>query len=579
MNKLLLTIAILIIAVSLLISNELTEKYKDNQTLTYEETISQYQKLADTYSNAKLIEYGKTDSGIPLHLFVISPDGEFNPDSIKAHGNATILINNGIHAGEPCGIDASLKLADDLLKGGIIPSSHVVVCIIPAYNIGGMLNRGCCSRANQNGPEEYGFRGNAKNLDLNRDFIKADANNTKEFYKIFHYWKPQIFIDAHSTDGADYPAEMTIINTARARVSQDLRFFFDRMMTNNLYLNMQLDKFLVSPYYHLYADSIEQGLLEYMDTPRYSTGYTTLFNVMGYVSEAHMLKPYPKRVEATYSLMKGAIKFAQHNSNAVLSIYDNTQKNISKMTEYGINYKLDTTSNLIVQFDRYKKKYRNSTVTGLPIPYYDERDRDTINIPYYANYKPTKMIKVPEYYIVPQQWSDVIERLDLNQIEYTKFKKDTAMMLQTYYIDNYETVEHPYEGHYLHSNIVARKDTQEIEIKSGDLLVPAHQLGIRYLMEALEPEAEDSFFAWGFFDTILQEKEWFSDYAFEQKAEKILAENPKLKAEFEQKKKDDKKFAADSWAMLYYIYTHSKYYEKSHNRYPIYRIPVGWSIK
>lgn len=576
MKKFILPFILLIGSFTSLISGVNTEKYEQNQSMTYDEVIAHYKKLADTYSTAKLLDYGNTDSGLPLQLFVISPDGEFNPDSIKAHGKSTILINNAIHAGEPCGVDASAKLADDLLKGGIIPSSDVVVCIIPAYSIGGMLNRGCCSRANQNGPEEYGFRGNSKNLDLNRDFIKADANNTKAFYQIFQYWKPQIFIDAHSTDGADYPAEMTIINTARSRVNKDLRYFFDNMLTNNIYFNMEIDHYNVSPYYHLYADSIEQGLMEYMDTPRYSTGYTTLFNTMGYVSEAHMLKPYPMRVNATYDLMKSAIKFAQHNAGALLSVYDNAQKNIVNMSEIGINFKLDTTTNLVVRFDRYKKKYRNSSVTGLPIPYYDKNDRDTIKIPYYADYKPTKIIEVPKYYIVPQQWKAVIERLDLSQIKYSKFDKDTTMSVQVYYIDKYETVENPYEGHYLHHNTEIRKDTQEIDIRNGDLLVPAHQVGIRYLVETLEPEAEDSFFAWGFFDSMLQEKEWFSDYVFEPKAEKILAENPELKLKFDEKKKEDKKFASDSWAMLYYIYINSKYYEKSHNRYPIYRIPETW---
>jgi hypothetical protein len=557
-------------------SQGITELYKNNQTYTYDELIAQYQKLADTYTNAKLIEYGATDAGLPLQLFVITPDGVFDPDSIKAHSKATILINNAIHPGEPCGVDASLKLAEDLLKGGIIPSSNVVVCIIPAYNIGGMLNRGCCSRANQNGPEEYGFRGNSKNLDLNRDFIKADAQTTKQFYKIYHYWKPQIFVDAHSTDGADYPAQMTLISTARSRIYKDLQSFYNKMITNNLYYSMVLAGYSIAPYYHLFGDSVEQGLVEYMDTPRYSTGYTTLFNSMGYVSEAHMLKPYPIRVEASYALMKSLIKFAQHYASSLLSIVDNAQKDLCNISEYGINYTLDTTQHLGLDLPIYKKKYRTSSVTGLPIHYYDQKDIDTVQIPYYAHYVPTKTIEVPDYYIVPQQWKKVIERLDLNNINYTLFGKDTTIKAECYYISNYKTIEKPYEGHYLHYDTEVRKDTQAIDVRSGDLLVPAHQVGIRYLLETLEPEAEDSFFAWGFFDAVLQQKEWFSDYAFEPKAQQVLDQNPKLKAELELKKKTDKKFASDSWAILYYVYKHSPYYEKTHNRYPRYRLPKGW---
>lgn len=561
-----------ILSFSISNSVELNEKYKQNQTMTYDEIIAYYQQLADTSDYAKLFEYGKTDAGIPLHLFVISHDGIFNSDSIKANGYSTILINNAIHPGEPCGVDASAKLAADLLKGRIIPSSRVVTCIIPAYNIGGMLNRGCCSRANQDGPEEYGFRGNAKNLDLNRDFMKADAENTKAFYNIFHDWRPHLFVDAHSTNGADYPAEMTLIPTSRSRVGKDLKNLFTISVTRSIYDNMYHEGFTSSPYYHLYGDSIEQGLKEYMDTPRYSTGYTTLFNTIGYVAEAHMLKPYPTRVDATYALLKSAIMYAQQNSGALKSVIENTINKTREMTKYDINYTLDTTKHSYIRFDGYKRKFRTSSVTGLPIHYYDQNERDTSNIPFYSTYKPTKTINVPEAYIVPKQWTDVIERLDLNRIEYTKFKRDTTLEVELYYIDKYETSERPYENHYMHFNTEVRIDTQLIEMQTGDLLIPTDQYGIRYLIEALEPEAEDSFFSWNFFDGILQQKEWFSDYVFEPKAQQILADNPKLKEDFEQMKKENKEFAANSWAMLYYIYNNSKYYEKTHNRYPVYRV-------
>lgn len=561
-----------ILSISLSFASELTELYKKNQTPTYTELIAHYQQLADTYDSARLIEYGKSDSGEPIYLFVVSHSGIFEADSIQAAGLATVLINNAIHPGEPCGVDASAKLAEDLLAVGVIPNTRVVTCIIPAYNVGGMLNRGCCSRANQDGPEEYGFRGNAKNLDLNRDFMKADAENTKTFFKIYQDWKPQIFVDAHSTNGADYPAEMTLINTARSRVEESMRTFFSSGMTNSLYKDMKREGYSVAPYYHTYGDTITDGLKEYMDSPRYSTGYTTLFNTMGYVSEAHMLKPYPVRVEATYAFLKSVVFYAHQNSSAVISIYNNANNNIRKVKEYGINYKLDTTTNLEVKFESYRKKYKTSEVTGLPIHYFDKSIRDTNTIPYYADYKPEKMIQVPQYYVLPQAWTDVKERLDLSRIEYRTLAKDTTMQVELYYIDKYETSERPYEGHYFHYNTSVVKDTQEVTLRAGDMIIPTDQDGIRYIIESLEPDAEDSFFSWGFFDSILQQKEWFSDYVFEPKAEKILAENPKLKADFEQKKKNDKEFAASSWAMLYYIYTNSNYYEKTHKRYPVFRV-------
>jgi hypothetical protein len=570
MIKLILPLIFLIVSVSS--SSEIVERYMNNQTMTHKEAIDHYKSLISKYEECQLYQYGKTDSGEPLHLFVISKDGNFSPDSIRKVGKTIVLINNAIHPGEPCGVDASAQLAEDLLSGKI-EHSNVVVCIIPGYNIGGMLNRGCCSRANQNGPEQYGFRGNAKNLDLNRDFIKADAENTKQFYNIFHEWQPHIFIDAHSTNGADYPAEMTLINSARSRVEQSMRSYFTDNVTNSLYSKMIEDGFSVSPYFYTYGDTISKGLKEYMDSPRYSTGYTTLYNTMGFVSEAHMLKPYPTRVKATYAFLKNTVEYAQNHSEEIKITTETADKMAQLTKKYGINYQLDTTTSLEVELEVYRKKYKTSTVTGLPIHYYDTNVRDTLTIPYYATYKPTKWVDVPAYYIVPQQWSDVIERLDLNRIEYQLIATDTVMELETYYIKDYETIKSPYEGHYLHYNTNAIKDTQLVNVRTGDLLIPTKQRGIRYLLETLEPEATDSFFAWGFFDSILQQKEWFSDYVFEEKAVKLLENNPKLKEEFEQMKRDDKEFASNSWAMLYFLYKHSDNYEPTHNRHPIYRIP------
>jgi len=567
-----LILSLLILSFSLTTGREVVERYTNNQTMTYDETIEHYKSLIGKYEECQLYQYGKTDSGEPLHLFVISNYGNFSPDSLRKAGKTIVLINNAIHPGEPCGVDASAQLAEDMLSGKI-DYTNVVVCIIPTYNVGGMLNRGCCSRANQDGPEQYGFRGNSKNLDLNRDFIKADAENTKQFYNIFHEWQPRIFIDAHSTNGADYPAEMTVINSARSRVEQSMRNYFTDNLTNSLYSRMIDDGYSVSPYYYTYGDTISTGLKEYMDSPRYSTGYTTLFNTMGFVSEAHMLKPYPTRVKATHAFLKNVVDYAQQHNEEIKITTETADKMAQLTKKYGINYKLDTTTSLEVELEVYRKKYRTSTVTGLPIHYYDTNVRDTLTIPYYATYKPTKWVDVPAYYIVPQQWTDVIEKLNLNRIEYELFAADTVMELETYYIKDYETTKSPYEGHYLHYNTNAIKDTQEIALRKGDLLISTKQRGIRYLLETLEPEATDSFFAWGFFDSKLQQKEWFSDYVFEEKAAQLLENNPELREEFNQMKKDDKEFASNSWAMLYFLYKHSENYEPTHNRHPIYRIP------
>ena len=89
----------------------------------------------------------------------------------------------------------------------------------------------------------------------------------------------------------------------------------------------------------------------------------------------------------------------------------------------------------------------------------------------------------------------------------------------------------------------------------------------------LEPTGDDSFFAWNFFDGILQQKEGYSDYRWDDVAADILKANPAVKLELEKKKKTDTAFAVNASAQLNWIYKKSAYYEPAHLRYPVYRIP------
>ncbi|HEX3386851.1 MAG TPA: M14 family zinc carboxypeptidase, partial [Mucilaginibacter sp.] len=222
------------------------EKSSDkNYTATYAEIIAYYQNLAKQYSQMKLINYGTTDVGKPLTLVVLSRDKVFDPALIKKQNKRVLLINNGIHPGEPEGIDASMMLARDLLKKNKLPKD-VVICIIAVYNIDGCLNRGL-SRINQNGPRAYGFRGNYRNLDLNRDFIKADSKNALAFEQILNTWNPEVFLDNHTSDGADYQYVMTLIETQKDKQNPILADYTSKTLSPELYKRMKTSGYEMTP--------------------------------------------------------------------------------------------------------------------------------------------------------------------------------------------------------------------------------------------------------------------------------------------------------------------------------------------
>ena len=552
------------------------EKYLANKTVTYEECTRFYKSLDEQYETAELLEYGLTDIGKPLHLFVISRDKIFDAAKIHAENKRVLLILNGIHPGEPDGIDACLKLSKDILSGKMDESllQNLVVCIIPVYNIDGMLNRSCCSRANQNGPEEYGFRGNARNLDLNRDFIKCDSENAKTFTKIFQEWDPDVMVDTHVSDGADYPYIMTLISTQHNKLHPLPGTYLKENFTPALFEKMKSknDEMTVYVNTQRYDDSPESGIYGFLETPRFSTGYAALFNTIGFVAETHMLKPFPKRVQSTYNLLLSVIEIVNRDSEKIGSMRKQARKDCAEKKQFGLQWAVDTTKFDMISFNGYEMKHKKSAVTGFDRTYYDRNAPYTKQIKFYDEYYETVSVTSPEYYIIPQAWKEVIYRLEINGIKMLKLKKDTLLDAEMYYIENYQTSREPYEGHYLKSKVEVRKVNQQIQFFKGDIIIPVNQEKNRYIVETLEPQGVDSWFAWGFFDSILQQKEWFSSYVYEDKAAEILNSNWQLKKDFEIKQKSDSAFAADSFSQLYYIFKNSPDFEKTFKRYPVARI-------
>lgn len=550
------------------------EKSNGTETPEYQEVISYYKNLANSYPEISLFEMGETDAQKPLHLVVFNAEGTIGKSQLKSSTKNRILINNGIHPGESDGIDASMLLLRDIVQNDSLKKLYInsLICVIPVYNIGGALNRNSHTRANQNGPKEYGFRGNARNYDLNRDFIKQDTKNAASFAEIFHLVNPDIFIDNHVSNGADYQYTLTHLFTQHDKLGGDLGKFLEETMRPEMEKSLNNKNIDITPYVNVWGTTPESGWNQFYDSPRYSTGYTTLFNTLGLMVETHMLKPYKPRVEQTYELMFSALDIAETYSAKIKELRTQAlQKTIAKGT-YPLAFKVEKEHPSTFNFKGYEGKLIDSKVTNGKRLFYDQTKLYTKEVNYYNNYIATKEIPIPKAYILQQGWHKVIDRLQNNQIEFTRFKNDTVVNVTVNHIKSFETRKSPYEGHYLHYNTEISSSIQKIKFRKGDIYIPTNQQGIRYIIETLEAEATDSFFNWNFFDTILQQKEGYSAYVFEDIAETFLKDNPKIKAAFEEKLATEEDFAKNPRAQLYWIYQQTPHYEKAHKRLPIYKI-------
>ena len=548
------------------------ERSKGMQTATYIEAFDFYKHLRDAFPSIVIGDVGPTDIGYPLRYVSYTSDANFDKDAIKREGRIVILINNDIHPGEPDGVDASMMLLRDAATGKINIPKNIVLVVIPMYNIGGALNRNSYSRANQDGPQSYGFRGNSRNLDLNRDFIKCDAAETIGLEELFVKINPDIFIDNHVSDGADYQHVMTLLASQHDKLGGEAGAYMYNTFTPLLYKDMKERGYDMVPYVNDFSSTPDAGWREFYESPRFSSGYASLFQTLAYVPETHMLKPFKDRVTATYTLMQSFVKLASEHAKEIKQVRENDRAALVNKKEFVLDWKVDTTRCDSVLFKGYEAGYKPSEVSGLPRLYYDHKKPFTKEVPFYDHFIPSLTVTAPKAYIIPKTWVPVISILRANGVNIRRFNRDTTLTVTAYHIDDYETVQHPYEKHYLHRNVKVTPVKTAMKFAEGDYVVWLNQAANRYLVETLEPTAPDAFFAWNFFDGILQQKEGYSSYVFEDVAAKLLKKDPALKKLLEEKKNGDPAFAKDAAAQLDFVYRHSAYFEPEYMRYPVYRL-------
>lgn len=548
------------------------ESSDGSQTSTYFETIDFWKNLAENSEKIQITEKGLTDSGFPLHLVLISNSGEFDLKKIQSENKSILLINNGIHPGEPDGIDASMLLARDISDGKFKLPDNLVLAIIPVYNIGGMLNRSADYRVDQNGPNEFGSRGNAQNLDLNRDYIKCDSKNARSFTQIFHELNPDVFVDNHVSNGADYQHVMTLLTSQHSKLGGEMGEYINRVFEPAMYKSMQKKGYDLIPYVNVWGKTPDNGWNEYVDSPRYSSGFGTLWSSFCFVPETHMLKPYAQRVDATYELMVSFIEFTSANSKEIKSLRNQTIAKEISQKEFTIGWKHNPDKFQYYLFKGFEAGYKKSEVSGLDRLYYDRNKPYEKQIPIYNQFDAEIVVKKPQAYIIPQGWWKVVDLLKLNQVEMKQLEKDTEIEVEVYKIENYEAALVAYESRHINSKVEISKTIQKRQFRKGDWYIPMNQKANRFLMETLEPQATDSYFVWNFFDGILQQKEGFSPYVFEDIAAQYLKENPELRKKLEAKKNSDSEFAQNAYAQLYFVYQHSPWIEPEFMQYPVYRV-------
>ncbi len=547
------------------------KKYLFNQTFTYEELINTYKALESKHGITRLVEYGKSDGGKPLHLFIIDADGDFSPSEARKKGKKVLFILNGIHAGEPDGIDASVEFAEELLMDAELRKQlkNIVPIIVPVYNVDGMLMRGT-TRANQNGPEEAGFRATSRNLDLNRDCIKADSRNTRFLIRIFNEWKPEFFVDTHVSNGADYRYIMTHIPTAPDKLEEPQKMYLMNELIPKLNESMKVSGYELAPYVNMIGETPESGIAAFIDSPRYTIGFASLFGSIGFTTETHMLKPFPDRVKATKAFLAFLFQELAINYDKIASLKKQSAYAIENAEGFFLNYENDFSRFEPFLFKGFEAEYKPGPASGGVRIFYNRNKPTEKFINYYPFLRGKNFTSKPVGYLIPQAWPEIVERLVWNGVEVEQLEADSTLQVEIYVVEDYKAADF-YEGRTRINPIRIRTEKSRIKASAGDYLVLMNTEKDKFVMTALEPLCKDSYFQWGFFNAVLEQKEHYSAYIFEQTAADMLKANPDLRTRMEEHfQKNPASDTPDN--RLTYLYQQSKFVEKTKGMYPIYRI-------
>ena len=562
-------------------------------TPRYAETMDYVRRvMAAAPRQARLMTFGRSGEGRDLMVAVLSKDGVFDPAALHRAGRPIVLVQNAIHAGEMDGKDASLALLRDIVvtKERAAPLDRAVLVVIPIYNVDGHERVSAYNRINQNGPEKTGWRTQARNLNLNRDYMKADAPETRAFLKLWSRWLPDLFVDTHVTDGADFQYDTTYGIDTGPDVFPALAEWKRAVLAPSLEDVVGAAGHVISPYINLKDETDpSQGITIGQDTPRFSTGYVNLQNRPAVLLETHMLKDYRTRVLGSYEFLRAVLMIANRDAGRLIEMNRAADaatvaagKRYDAAARVPLRLETDGTTEPFT-FHGFKSSVRRSDISGARQIEYTKEPIE-ITVPRQISLKVTLAVVPPLAYIVPAQWTAVIDVLQAHGLKMRTTARAWEGEVETYRCEGASWHARPFEGRqvlFSPGEGGARSTAspgactlvrERLSFPAGSVVVPMDQRAARVAVHLLEPQAPDSLLAWGFFNAIFERKEYAEPYVMEVLARDMLAKNPKLKEEFERRLDEDPEFAASPEARLEFFYRRSPWWDPRLGLYPVGRL-------
>jgi hypothetical protein len=539
------------------------------QTPSYDETVAFLRRLAAESADIQLVSLGASPEGRDLVMVVATRAKPATPEALRASGKPILLAQAGIHAGEIDGKDAGLMLLRDIARGkkkGLLDGAHLL--LVPIFNPDGHERRSPYGRINQRGPQETGWRTTARNLNLNRDYAKLDAPETRALVGAINAWGPDLYLDLHVTDGADYQYDITYGWNGPHAFSPAIAAWLDRTLKPALGADLNAAGHVPGPLVFPADDAdLRKGLIEWTASPRLSTGYGDARHLATVLVENHSLKPYRQRVLGTYVLLETTLRtLAKDGASLRAAAEQDRARHAPRVT---LDWKADPERQGTVSFAAIEWKTEESRAAGGPYTVWTGKPV-SLTLPQQRMSAPAATADRPKAYWVPPAWPDVIERLEAHGIQMARLAAPMDLTVEAYRLSDTKLAGAPFEGR-VAVTAKATPEKRRLRMPAGSVRVPTDQPLGDLAVLLLEPASPDSFFQWGFFLEVMQPTEYAEAYIMAPMAEAMLQEDPALKAEFEKKLAAEPDFAKSPRERLQWFYARTPFFDDQWRLYPVVR--------
>ncbi|MGV8941366.1 MAG: M14 family zinc carboxypeptidase [Lysobacter sp.] len=559
--------------------NTVSERSGFVETGRYDEVIRLCDAFATRYPDAvRCSEFGTTPEGRPMKMLVVSRSGALTAETARDIGVPVTLMQGGIHAGEIDGKDAGFLAIRQMLDGEVARGvlAQQVFVFVPVFNVDGHERFRAWNRPNQRGPKEMGWRTTAQNYNLNRDYVKADAPEMQAMLALINRWDPLVYVDLHVTNGAKFEHDISIQIEPVNSGDPDLRAVGLALRTGTIN-HLAAQGGLPLAFYPSFVedDNPASGFKDGVSPPRFSHGYMPLRNRIGVLVETHSWREYPHRVESTRQAILGILGQVAAHGQAWQALTVAADRRAAKLAGKPVALShIASDQCRTIEFKGYAYTRTPSEVSGASMTRYDETRPEVWKLPLCDDIRTELVVDAPKagYLVPPAHAGWVGAKLDQHAIAYRRLDSKLPKTGVAAFRANQVTLaSRSVEGHQMATvDGEWRRETHDIE--AGALFVPIAQPKARLVMAMLEPKAPDSLASWGEFNNAFERKEYMEDYVAEEVARDMLGSNRKLKAEFEQRLRDDPAFAADPGARLDFFFRRHPSWDERYNLYPVLRV-------